>query len=251
MYYSAVNDRIYKDHQELKDDGLTIVNVITVITRQPDNFDASYHELDAKNGNYDKDSHIFTFAMKLRTSYIIFDKKGEFIQEGYSLDALQLPKHYAEFVEEGYRLVRGNVIPRSEARLDHQIFNAIMFHFEDLRGQFMALTNSGEKQREFWSGKEFSAKEFKAGMISDADKSIIQQECDDRKKDETVEQLVDKQLAKGQFYRGSGNKLEGLQRAAIDKVKATQGAQEKTEKWLQLKIEANAVFDAIKKKMGG
>lgn len=76
-----------------------------------------------------------------------------------------------------------------------------------------------EHQLMSWADNARRAKEFIANTLSAEEISVLQAECDARERQETPQILAQKQLDRAVNYSRKTAKLQGMKKAALDKVK--------------------------------
>jgi len=251
MYYSKTKNQLFSTNAELVEASLSQDDVITVSTKQPENFDRKYHELDRATGTYNKESNIFIYGKKPRKDWVIFDASGKFKKKGWAPDAVSVEYPLFDFIDENYHFEVEIVNPPSLDYLNEQVRISILKHSESLRAKLMQLTKSGELQRQWWLGKEVRAKAFINNTINAVDLKVIENEAIDRGKSESTGQLVNKQLAKANLYNSAGINIESMQSKATRLALAEGDLGEKMKIFVSERIRADNVFSEIKRQFTG
>ncbi len=96
-----------------------------------------------------------------------------------------------------------------------------------------------------WTDKHQRAARIKSGNPEPDDIAIVQKEISRRKKGETVNQLVDIQLAKAKTYAFATSEIDGMESAAISAIDAASSAEQIATLLATLKTEANQALTTL------
>ena len=247
MFYHADTDTLYNTNALLNMAGLTIKDVITVITKQPESYDPDYQSLDFETGSYDKKTNEFTYGAKHRAYFVNFDSNGKFLNKGWSKNAVEVTRPLFDFIDKNYTLSDGKVKPPSITYLKKQLEESVSKFAEESREKLIKLTNSTNNSRLLWSGKERRAEHIVNNTATERELLITQAEADTRKRSETALQLAEKTLSKATAYSVGGVVIDGMEDAAIDALSNARSESELFAVLIALKATAKVKFAEIAK----